>query len=291
MLLEQILNGLVLGSIWALLAMGFTMVYGVIRLMNFAHGGIFVLSAYYVIVLIRSVSLPLPLTLLIAAIGTCLTALTIAFFGYRPLFHKSKLSLLLIACGMYQLIENLTIVLFGARTQSFPIEFPRWSLALGGVSIQGIHVFILLFAGFLMLVTHLFIMRTKPGSGIRAVAQDIDCAYLMGINVERMIYLTFIIGALLAIAGAVLIGMYYSVMYPTIGFMAMLVAFAACVVGGMGSIPGAMLGGIVMGLAQSLAAGYIGSGWRDAIAFAVLIIVLLLKPEGLFFQPETVEKV
>jgi len=292
MLLQQVLNGLVLGSVWALLALGFTMVYGVIRLMNFAHGGIFILGAYYVIVLIRATTLPVPLALLIAAIGTCVTAVAIAFFGYRPLFHKSKLSLLLIACGMYQLIENLTIVLFGARTQRFPLEFPDYSFALGGsLNIQAVQAFILLAAALLMLATQLFVMHTKPGAGIRAVAQDIDCAYLMGVNVERMIYLTFVIGAFLAIAGAILIGMYYNVMYPTMGFMACLVAFAACVVGGLGSIPGAMFGGIVTGLAQSLAATYIGSGWRDTIAFLVLILVLLVKPTGLFPQPETAEKV
>ena len=290
MFLQQLINGLTIGAIWALVALGFTMVYGIIRLMNFAHGDLYMLAAYFTLTLLTATSLPVALTLVLAVLGTCVIAVLIARFGYKPLFHKSKISLWLVAVGVSVLLENLSIVLWGARTQPFPLQIPKQVFTLGSVTITTLQIIIITVALMLMLGLHLFVKYTRSGRAMRAISQDLDAAKLMGLRVNTIVYLTFAVGAFLAAFGGIMVGMFYNAVYPMMGYRACLIAFCAAVVGGIGNMPGAMLGGIIVGLAEALGAAYLGSGWRDGIAFIVLIVVLIIKPMGLL-NKRSIEKV
>ncbi len=281
MFLQQIVNGLTIGAIWALVALGYTMVYGIIRLMNFAHGDIYMLSAFLSLTMLTSSSLPVWVALLTAIIATSIISVLIAFIGYRPLFHKSKISLWLVAVGMSIFLQNISIVIWGARTRPFPLSINKRIYNWRSVTVSDLQIIILLVAGIFMFLLHLFVRYTRSGRAMRAISQDLNAAKLMGMRVNRIVYITFAIGAALAAVGGIMVGLYYNAVYPMMGYRAGLIAFCAAVVGGVGSIPGAMLGGIIVGLAEALGAAYIGSGWRDGVAFIILIIVLVLRPQGL----------
>ena len=284
MFAQQILNGLIVGSIWSLVAIGFTMVYGIIRLMNFAHGDIYMMGAFFALSMIKVGKLSLPFALILSIAGTCILAVIIAAVGYRPLFNKSKVSLWLVAVGVSIFLENIAIVLWGAQTQPFPYKFEEVRFNIGGLSINSLQLYVMLTALVLMAGLHILVTYTKPGRAMRAVSQDLIAANLMGVNINRIIYFTFAVGAFLAAVGGILVGMYYNVVYPMMGYRACLIAFCAAVIGGIGSLPGAMVGGIILGLVEVLGAAYISAGWRDGFAFLVLIIVLLIKPSGLFIK-------
>lgn len=282
MFLEQLSNGIALGSIYALTAIGFTMVYGIVRLINFAHGDIYMMGAFFAYTAIVYFGLPLVPSFLIGMVCAALLGVLIAKFAYTPVFNAPKINLFLCAIGTAIFLENFAMLIWGPETQSFPTMIENKVYALGGLKVSKLQVVILLTSIFLVLILTYIVKRTKIGRAMRCASQDMTAAKLMGINTDKVIFFTFALGSALGAAAGTLVAMYYKAVYPMMGFSAGLKAFVAAVIGGIGSIPGAMLGGLIMGIAESLGAAYISSGYRDAIAFIILIIILLFKPTGLF---------
>ena len=297
--LQQIINGLALGSIYAMFAIGYTMVYGIIGLINFAHGEIYMLGAFTSIVAL--VALPmlgitwLPLVLLLALILavliTCGYGLSLERFAYKPLRGSPRLVPLISAIGASIFLQNYVAV--GQSNKDIalqPVITQRFELFDGQLTLSALQIMIFAVTLASMWGLNLFITRSRMGKACRACAQDLGMAQLLGINTNRIISLTFVIGAALAAVAGMLVALYYGVVNPTIGFLAGMKAFTAAVLGGIGSIPGAMLGGFVLGLAESFASAYFSSEYKDVIAFSILILVLLFRPTGLLGKPE-VEKV
>ena len=289
-LLQQLANGIAWGSIYALIALGYTMVYGILRLINFAHGDVYMVGAFAAFYLARwtgaggaDASLPSALLVLLGAMAFCaLLGVLIELFAYRPVRKSSRLTALITAIGVSLLLENLGIRIFGADPKFFPqLIPPRRVELLPGVVVTNHQITVVLVSILLMVGLTLFIQRTKTGKAMRAVAFSRDAASLMGIPVNRIITITFAIGSALAAAAGVLVGLTNPRIEPLMGIMPGIKAFVAAVLGGIGSIPGAVIGGLLMGVSEYLVVGYISSTYRDAIAFIILILVLLLKPAGL----------
>jgi len=278
---QQLLNGLVTGSAYALIALGYTMVYGVLQLINFAHGEIYMVGAFVGLLLVTVVKLPLLLALPLAMLAAALVGVTVEFLAYRPLRRSSRLAVLISAIGMSIFLQNVALWIFGPATKSFPPPFQVNVLHIGPLRTNTLALLTLGVALLMMAGLHYLVRHTKTGKAMRAVAQDRDTAALMGISVNRTIALTFAIGSALAAAAGVMVGMLFNAVVPTMGIMPGLKGFVAAVLGGIGHIPGAMLGGIVLGLAETMGVALLSSQWRDAIAFAILIIVLLYRPSGL----------
>ncbi|NLZ43570.1 MAG: branched-chain amino acid ABC transporter permease [Clostridia bacterium] len=281
-LLQQLINGVSLGTIYALIALGYTMVYGIIRLINFAHGDIYMVGAFVGYFALRA-GLPLPFAFLLAMVIPALFGLTIEFFAYRPLRNAPRIAALITAIGVSLFLENLGILIFSPDPRPFPKVIPDERFVIyPGVSISLTQIIMIVVTFVLMILLTLFVHYTKTGKAMRAVSQDREAAQLMGIDINRIISVTFLIGSALAGAAGVLVGLYIPRIEPLMGVMYGLKAFVAAVVGGIGIIPGAMLGGMLMGLAETLVTGFISSTWRDAIAFSLLIVILLIKPSGIF---------
>ena len=268
-----LISGLNLGSIYALIALGYTMVYGIAKMLNFAHGDIIMVGAYSVIV--SAVTLKLP-PVVCAALGV-----TIEFLAYRPLRQSPPLAVLITAIGVSYLLQNLALLIFGPEQKSTPALFDLPSLTLGGVTVDGITLLTLGVTAAIMVGLTLFINLTRMGKAMRAVSEDRDAAELMGISVNKTITITFAIGSALAAVASVFFGATYTYIKPTTGSMPGIKAFTAAVFGGIGSIPGAMLGGILLGLIEQLSKVYISTLWSDAVVFGVLVLVLVFKPAGL----------
>lgn len=294
MLPQQLLNAITLGSVYAIIALGYTLVYGVLKLINFAHGDVFMVGAFVGLYTVSSVYLGLPFWL-----GILLAMWVCAFLGvliergaYRPLRNAPRLAALITAIGVSLLLENAGQLAFGAQPRSYPALFPRepiaWISSHFGVEMNPSQILLITISAALMLGLHLVVQVTKFGRAIRAVSFDLQTSQLMGIRSDRIIALTFALGSALAGAGGVLYGAYYGSIDPTMGIMPGLKAFVAAVLGGIGSVPGAMLGGLIMGVAEVSVVQFVGSQYRDAVAFAVLIAILLVKPSGIFarYQPE-----
>ncbi|MFN7974551.1 MAG: branched-chain amino acid ABC transporter permease [Acidobacteriota bacterium] len=300
-MLQQIANGLTVGAVYALIALGYTMVYGIIELINFAHGDVYMIGAFAGIVVLSAClaaapALPLPLLLILSFLGAMLVCAAIGYtmerLAYRRLRHAPRLAPLITAIGMSIILQNVVLLAQGARNKIYP---PDVSLAVSRhklewpqkdpvVTVSYLQMGILAVSIALMVLLHLFITRTRMGKAMRATAQDKKMAALLGINVDRVIATTFIVGsALAAIAGA-MVAMYYGSVHYTDGFKAGLKAFTAAVLGGIGNIPGAMLGGVVLGLLETFGAAQFGGEWKDFVAFTVLILVLIVKPSGLLGQ-------
>jgi branched-chain amino acid transport system permease protein len=279
-LVQQIINGLSLGSIYALIALGYTMVYGIIQLINFAHGDIYMVGAFIGYFAIVS-GLPFPIALVLAMVVPAVFGAFIERFAYKPLRYSPRITVLITAIGVSLLLENLGILILRPDPRPFPQVFANAPFKLGGVTLSVPQVLTFAVALVLMIALTLFIRHTRTGKAMRALAQDLEAAQLMGININRIISATFIIGSALAGAAGVMVGILIPRIEPLMGMMPGLKAFVAAVIGGIGSIPGAMLGGVLMGLVETLATGFISSSWRDAIAFGLLIIILLLKPSGI----------
>jgi branched-chain amino acid transport system permease protein len=289
--LQQFLNGLTLGSVYALIALGYTMVYGILELINFAHGEIYMLGAYLAIILLGfftaigltaySLPLSLVLTLLLTVIFCASYGFTIEKVAYRPLRNASRLSPLISAIGVSIFLQNYVMLTQGATDKVFPSFFGGAGFTFLSTRITWLQAVIILGSAGIMLMLHVFIRRTKTGRAMRAIAQDRVMASLLGVNIDRIISITFIIGSGLAAVAGMMVAMYYGLVNYYIGYSAGIKAFTAAVLGGIGSIPGAMLGGILLGLIESLGAGYISSEYKDAYAFIILIVILLIKPEGL----------
>ncbi|MEW5692903.1 MAG: branched-chain amino acid ABC transporter permease [Candidatus Hydrogenedentota bacterium] len=280
---QQIINGLTLGSVYALIALGYTMVYGILELINFAHGEIMMMGAFITFFFISSWHLPLLPASLLSILFTAILGIVIEKVAYKPLRKSSRLAPLISAIGVSIALQNVAMLIWGTRMHAFslPDFLKDRYISFEDVKITYIQVFILLVSMILMLVLHIFVKYTKLGCAIRCTAQDKIVASLMGINIDRIISTTFAIGSSLAAVAGILIGMYYGVIYPTMGYVAGIKAFTAAVLGGIGNIPGAMLGGVLLGVLESLGSAYISSGYKDAIAFAILIIILLIKPSGI----------
>lgn len=287
---QQLLNGLAIGGIYALVALGYTMVYGVMKLINFAHGDLFTIGSYLGLTILVSWNLAgfLPPVLAAAAVFI-MVSLFVALIGwllertaYRPLRHASRLSAVVSALGASIFFENAIMLIYGARVYVYP-DFlrPEFSLHIFGFNLPVMRLLIILASVILMILLWAFIQRTRMGAAIRAVAIDPDAAKLMGINVDRIISLVFLIGPGLGGAAGLLVGIYYGQIDFTMGWTYGLKAFTAAILGGIGNIPGAMLGGFLLGITEALAAGYIAVAWKDAIAFLILILILIIRPTGI----------
>ena len=284
--LDNLINGLSLGSIYAIIALGYTMVYGIAKMLNFAHGDIIMVGAYIAFCGLQYRNVPPILAILIAMAVCTLLGVTIEGLDYRPLRQSASLAVLITAIGMSYLLQNLALMIWGANPKSFPGTFINsGSLRLGQLNISSATLFTILANIVIMVVLTLFTSRTKMGKAMRCVSEDRGAAQLMGINVNRTISITFAIGSALAAIAGVLLCSSYPILQPTTGSMPGIKAFTAAVFGGIGSIPGAMLGGILLGVIEIFGKAYISTALGDAIVFAVLIIVLLVKPTGLLGKP------
>lgn len=280
-ILRQIVNGLQSGSIYALVALGYSMVYGIITLLNFAHGDIIMIGAYVAWLCMTRLATNPVIAILAAILGCALLGVTIEKVAYKPLRGSPRISLLITAIGVSFLLENVAQMIFGASAQAIPSFFSAPSLDLGVVEIPGNALVTLTVSALSMVGLTLLVQKTKMGKAMRAVSEDTDAAQLMGININRTISFTFLLGSALAGIGSVLYCAAYPQASPTMGSMLGLKAFVAAVLGGIGSIPGAMIGGFAIGLAEALVSAIGLSVWKDGVVFAILIVVLLVKPTGL----------
>ncbi|MCD8198499.1 MAG: branched-chain amino acid ABC transporter permease [Lachnospiraceae bacterium] len=283
--LSYLKDGISLGSVYAIIALGYTMVYGIAKMLNFAHGDVIMVGAFVILTAITKAGLSPAVSILLGVVFCTVLGITIEMVAYRPLRKAaSKLAVLITAIGVSYLLQNLALLIFGADAKSFVtvIDVPSLSLFDGQLTIKGIAIVTILACIVIMIALTWFVKRTKPGHAMQAVAEDQDAARLMGINVNATISLTFAIGSgLAAIAGLLLCSMYPS-LSPYTGSMPGIKAFVAAVFGGIGSISGAMIGGLLLGIIEIFGKAYISSQVADAIVFAVLILVLLIKPTGLF---------
>ena len=287
---QQLLNGLAVGGIYALVALGYTMVYGVLKLINFAHGDLFTIGAYLGLTLLVSCNLSgllgpaaavlavfVMVALLVAVLG-CLLERT----AYRPLRKANRLSAVVSALGASIFFQNAVMLIYGARFYVYPDYLrPDFTVSLFGMAVPGVRLMVIAASVLLMLALWAFIQRTRTGAAIRAVAIDQGAARLMGINVNRVISLVFFIGPGLGGAAGLMVGIYYGQIDFTMGWSYGLKAFTAAILGGIGNIPGAMLGGLLLGVVEALAASYVAFAWKDAVAFCVLILILIIRPTGI----------
>jgi branched-chain amino acid transport system permease protein len=287
--IQHLINGISLGSIYALIALGYTMVYGILQLINFAHSEVYMVgafAAFYVGKLLGLEQHPgilALLALLFAAVLVCsVLGITIERLAYRPLRKAPKLNILITAIGVSLLLQYSGQIVFGADPKLFPEVLKDDILfSIGSVDIRSLDVTILFVSALVMVGLHYLVHYTKVGTAMRAVSSHANVASLMGINVDRIITYTFVIGSSLAGVASVLVGLKYPKIDPLMGMLFGIKAFVAAVLGGIGSLPGAMLGGVILGLCEEMVVGYLSSTYRDALAFGILILILLLRPAGL----------
>ncbi len=287
---QQLTNGLAVGGIYALIALGYTMVYGVMRLINFAHGDLFTIGAYLGLTLLTAFSLHEHLGALLGVIVLAVMVMVlVAIVGallertaYRPLRSSSRLSAVVSALGASIFLQNAIMLIYGARVQVYPQGIlPRTAVNIFGLPIPLMRIVLFLTSLILMVGLYLFIQKTKIGTAIRAAAIDQGAARLMGIDVDRVILLVFLIGPALGGMAGLMVGLYYGQINFTMGWVYGLKAFTAAILGGIGNIPGAMVGGLLLGVIEALGSAYISIAWKDAIAFFVLILILIVRPTGL----------
>lgn len=282
--ISYLINGISLGSVYAIIALGYTMVYGIAKMLNFAHGDVIMVGSYVVLTLVTAMGLDPMLAIAAAVIACTVLGVVIERVAYRPLRNAaSPLAVLITAIGVSYLLQNLALLIFGANTKSFTsvVTVPALVLAGGRLTISGETMVTILACIVIMIGLNLFIKRSKAGQAMLAVSEDKGAAQLMGINVNATIALTFAIGSALAAIAGVLLCSAYPSLTPYTGAMPGIKAFVAAVFGGIGSIPGALIGGILLGVIEILGKAYISSQMADAIVFAVLIVVLLVKPTGI----------
>lgn len=288
--IQQLVNGISLGSIYALIALGYTMVYGIIKLLNFAHGEVFMIGAFTGFYGITFFNLTFIPALILAMVVCSILGMLIERVAYRRLRRSTRIAALITAIGVSLFIQYVMIYFRGATPEAYPDIVPRQNIEFLGVKFNSQALFILLITIILMILLQYIVHRTKIGKAMRAVSLDMDAARLMGINVDNTISATFAIGSALAGAAGVIFGMYYTSIDPLMGLLPGIKAFVAAVLGGIGIIPGAMVGGFILGIVETgvSALGY--SNWRDAAAFIILILILIFRPSGIFGK-NTREKV
>ncbi|MFI5330613.1 MAG: branched-chain amino acid ABC transporter permease [Desulfobaccales bacterium] len=281
MFLQQLLNGLTTGSVYALIALGYTMIYGILGLINFAQGEIYMFGAFITVLLLTTGRVNFFLAFAAGMAAAGILGVVLERVAFRPLRGTHPLVPLISAIGASIFLQSLALLLFGPNDRPFPIQFTFSTIQIAGVPVSTIQVAILAAAlGFMGLLVA-FVRYTRYGKAIVACALDRDTARLMGIKVDRMVALTFLIGSALSGAAGIMMAIYYNATYPRMGLLPGLKAFSAAVLGGVGNIPGAILGGLLLGVAESLGAAYVSSAYKDAIAFAILILVLLFRPKGI----------
>ena len=295
---QALINGLTLGSVYALIALGYSMVYGILKLLNFAHGDIYMIGAYigygvYVLFLTEEgalipVAIFIVLMLVVAMVGAGIVSVAVERFAYRPLRYAPRIAPLISALGVSFILQNLVQVTIGSRPKSFAsgsLIATDSRLELGDFNIHASRILMIVVTLVLMVGLTYFVQRTRLGRAMRAVSMDLDAAAMMGVDVNQVIVVTFFIGAVLAGGAGVLVGITFFSIRHTMGFLAGLKGFTAAVIGGIGSVPGAAIGGILLGLAEAFTSVYISITFKDAIAFLLLVAVLLIRPTGLMGQP------
>lgn len=283
--IKQLINGLQIGSIYALVSLGYTMVYGIVKLINFAHGDIIMVGAYIAFIsvpVLSSMGLPVWLTVVPAIIFCAVTGILIEKIAYRPMRNSARISSLITAIGVSLLLQNAFMLIFSPNPRAFETVFSTTPIQIGELNINISTIITILVSIVLMVSLQLFITKTKAGKGMVAVSEDFSAAQLVGINVDNIISMTFAIGSSLAAVASILYVSSYPQITPTMGSMLGLKAFVAAVLGGIGIIPGAMIGGFIIGIVEALTKAYISTQLADAVVFGILVIVLLFKPAGIF---------
>ncbi|GEJ58989.1 branched-chain amino acid ABC transporter permease [Anaeromyxobacter diazotrophicus] len=288
--LQQLINGLAVGGIYALIALGYTMVYGVLKLINFAHGDLFTYGGYLGLTLLTSLALQgrvgtaaavaLLVLMVMGLVGVMGVVLERA--AYRPLRESPRLSAVVSALGASIFLQNALMLLYGARVQVYPEGLlPQVAVSLFGLQVPLLRILVVLASVVMMAALYLFVQKTKIGTAVRAAAIDQGAARLMGIDVNKVVSLVFLIGPALGGVAGLLVGLYYGQVNFTMGWIYGMKAFTAAILGGIGNIPGAMVGGLLLGVIEALGAAYLSIAWKDAIAFCVLILILIVRPTGL----------
>ena len=291
--IQQLINGLTIGMIYALIALGYTMVYGIIQLINFAHGEIFITGAFFALAVFGlfphtpqfNSALALVLAFGAAMAGCGLLGVAIERIAYRPLRKAPRLACLITAIGVSFILQNVLMLIWGPVDKSFPAFFKHSALTIGALRITFMQGFIISTSLVMMIALRFFVTRTMLGKALRATSEDMTAARLMGINVDKVISVCFLIGSALGGAGGVMYGMYYNTISFHDGYLVGIKAFTAAVLGGIGNVPGAMLGGIALGMLEGLGAGYLSSAWKNVFAFLILVILLLCWPSGILKKP------
>ena len=278
---QQLINGISLGSIYALIALGYTMIYGIIKLIHFAHGDIYMIGAYFGFFATTRLGVGFIPAIIIAMAGAAVVGIIIERIAYRPMRNAPRIAILITAIGVSFLLEYGMILFVSPQPRTFPAVFTPTVYHMGPLVANSQQLVILISAIILMVTLSYIVNSTKAGKAMRAVSFDADAARLMGINIDKVISMTFALGSALAAAGGVLVGVYYNSIDPLMGMMPGLKAFVAAVLGGIGIIPGAMMGGIILGIVEAMVSGFLSSTFRDAAAFGILILILLYKPAGL----------
>lgn len=281
MLPQQLVNGLTIGGIYAIVALGYSMVYGVLQIVNWAHADVLMVGTFVGLILVTQLHMPVLAMVILAAAATALIGITVERAAYRPIQSDNRrMAVLVSALGMSVFLQNFAQLVFGSSTQALP-TIKKVPYSLGSVSFTNIQIIILVVTALMLAVLYIVVYKTKFGIAMRACSVSISNAKLMGINTNSIISLTFGLGAFMAGIAGICIGTYYNAVYPTMGYMLGMKAFSAAILGGIGSIPGAVLGGFLIGVIESLGAGYISSGYRDAYAFVIMIVILILRPSGI----------
>ena len=287
---QQLVNWINLGAMYALLAIGYTMVYGIVKLINFAHGEIFMTGAFFTWWFMSALAIPFPVASLMGIMLATLLGVGIERVAYRPLRDAPRFAVVISVLGMSIFLQNMARIVWGAEFQVFEIDFGIPPVVIGSVIIPFKKIFILVVSLILMVALSLFVTKTYLGKAMRATAADREAAEMMGINSNAVIVLTFVIGSALGAVAGILYAVNYNSIDPYMGFNAGMKAFAAAVLGGIGNIYGAMLGGLLLGVFEGAGAAYVSSMYRDAVAFAILILALIFRPEGLLGEFKSGEK-
>lgn len=292
MLLEQLINGLTLGSIYAIVALGFTLVFGVLGIINMAHGEIFMFGAFIGIIVTSTLKWPLWVAFLIAILATAIMGYMLERFALRPLRGKqgvSHLAPLISTIGVSIFLENTSHHLFGAGNHPFRTSFSEMSLQIGSVTIYYVQIVIFVIAIILMMLLSFWLLKTKAGKALRATAENIETASVLGVDTKRIIIMTVVIASAMGGIAGILVGMAFNAVSPQMGLAMGLKGLAIIILGGMGNVKGAMAGGLILGLSETFLVAYGDSGYRDAVAFIIIIVILLLRPQGIFGQKSAME--
>lgn len=281
MFFQHLLNGVIIGGIYAMVALGYSMVYGVLQIVNWAHADVLMFGTFIGMLLTTVVGMPILGMVLCAACFTAILGMAVERVAYRPIKSGNrKMAVLVSALGVSTFLQNLAQLIFGSGTKSFQ-TIEKINYTIGSINITNMQIIILIITAVMLVILYILVYRTKMGVAMRACSVSIENSKLMGINTNRIIASTFGIGAFMAGIAGICVGTYYSAVYPTMGYLLGMKAFAAAILGGIGSIPGAVAGGFIIGIIESLGAGYISSGYRDAYSFLVMILILVIRPSGI----------